>query len=171
MAGLGRPCTVAAAHARRQVAIGPRLRGLLPPAACWSRHLPRGCQCARRPHTSSAHADDKVAAARVAVGARQPVADAWDSSRAVYRPAVIKSISDRLAGRWRGQPIDLNHSHEMWAERDASWRHVRHVAETWRSETLRRLLYPDLFLSASISSAVVAHNLWVALPGHIRLPL
>jgi putative membrane protein len=103
-----------------------------------------------------------TAAAAAAIAARQPQPDPRDSSRALYRPGLPKSLGDRLVGRWRGQPIDLNHSHQMWARRDAATRHVGLLLSTMRSETFRRLLFPDIAVTCAVSSAVVAHNLWVA---------
>jgi hypothetical protein len=109
-----------------------------------------------------ATAPSSSASVAAAIAARQPTPDSLDGSRALYRPAVPKSMADRLFGRWRGQPIDLNHDHDMWARRDSSSRHLRSLLWTFRSETFRRLLFPDMAITCAVSSAVVAHNMWVA---------
>jgi len=80
----------------------------------------------------------------------------------LYSPRVRRTFADIITGRWRGHPIDLNHSHEDWARRESSDRHIRHVLTTFRSATFRRLLYPDLAVTTSISASVVLHNLLVA---------
>jgi len=103
-----------------------------------------------------------VEVARKAIAARRPQPEATDSTRVLYSPRVRRTFADIVTGRWRGHPIDLNHSHEDWARRESSDRHIRHVLTTFRSATFRRLLYPDLAVTTSISASVVLHNLLVA---------
>jgi len=103
-----------------------------------------------------------VEVARKAIAARRPQPDGTDSTRVLYAPRVRRTFADIITGRWRGHPIDLNHSHEDWARRESSDRHIRHVLTTFRSATFRRLLYPDLAVTTSISASVVLHNLLVA---------
>lgn len=112
---------------------------------------------AQRGYTAS-----DVEVARKAIAARRPQPEATDSTRVLYSPRVQRTFADLVTGRWRGHPIDLNHSHEDWARRESSDRHIRHVLTTFRSATFRRLLYPDLAVTTSISASVVLHNLLVA---------
>eukprot|EP01043_Picozoa_sp_COSAG02_P005547 COSAG02_NODE_151_length_33583_cov_25.995042_9_plen_337_part_00 len=111
---------------------------------------------------STARSGDVVEAARAAIDARRPQPDKSDDSRTLYRPSVPQTFFDRLAMHWRGHPIDLNHTHEMWARKESGMEKFKRVVTMHRSETARRILYPELVACFGISCAVVAHNMWVA---------
>eukprot|EP00808_Paulinella_micropora_P000011 g24681.t1 len=99
--------------------------------------------------------------ARMAVAARQPKPFPNDPSRVQYRTAYPKTWRDRVRGRWRGQHIDLSHTHELWAQKESGDRHIENMFSLFRSDTFRRLLWPDLAFTLSVSVGVVLHNLWV----------
>ena len=69
--------------------------------------------------TTPSTRDAVVAAARAAVERRLPQPDEDDASRTLYRPSVPQTLSDRLQMHWRGHPIDLNHTHDMWARKES----------------------------------------------------
>ena len=103
-------------------------------------------------HTASSAAA-KAAAARIA--ARQPKptgAQVW------YRPAVAVTLFDRVLGRWRGEPIDLNFDHATWASATTASRHVGHWSTLMTDATFTRLLWPDLCVVSGIASSIVAYN-------------
>ena len=167
-----------------------RRRGLA--GLCSSPRLPlrqlpvaHACRCyaaSRTPLLDSV----AVEAARERVAARKPLPDEHEPSRTLYRPAVPMSIFDRASGRWRGHPIDLNHTLDMWSRRETGavisqniplkvWRTCRKIPPVshlnpatfslkqekfrrmltiWRSETFRRVLYPDLAACVGVSCAV-----------------
>ena len=112
--------------------------------------------------TASSSTTKAVEAARAAVAARVPPADAVDDSRTLYRPSMPQTFVDRITNRWRGHPIDLNHTHEMWARRESGTEKFKRIVTMHRSETARRILYPDLLSCVGVSCAVVGHNMWIA---------
>ena len=103
-------------------------------------------------HTASS-AVAKAAATRIA--ARQPKptgAQVW------YRPAVAVTLFDRVLGRWRGEPIDLNFDHATWASATTASRHVGHWSTLMTDATFTRLLWPDLCVVSGIAGSIVAYN-------------
>lgn len=111
---------------------------------------------------SSSSTTATVEAARAAVDARRPQPDESDNSRTLYRPSVPQTFYDKITMRWRGHPIDLSHTHDMWARKESGIEKFKRVVTMHRSETARRILYPELISCFGISCAVVGHNMWVA---------
>ena len=93
------------------------------------RHVDTATMRRRLIHTASSAAA-KAAATRIA--ARQPKptgAQVW------YRPAVAVTLFDRVLGRWRGEPIDLNFDHATWASATTASRHPPTTYTTAKERT------------------------------------
>mmetsp|Transcript_775 Transcript_775/g.2336 ORF Transcript_775/g.2336 Transcript_775/m.2336 type:complete len:485 (+) Transcript_775:19-1473(+) len=101
-------------------------------------------------------------ACRNTIRDRQPKPE-LGGARVTYRGGIQRtlgrSLVGRLLGRWRGTSIDLNYDYRLWYRHREASRHIRYWGgAVFYSQTLRRLLFPDLALVASISSAVIAYN-------------
>lgn len=94
---------------------------------------------------------------------RQPQPDAWKDTRVTYRGGLYRSkgrtLFGMLMGRWRGTTIDLNFDFRRWHQHEEASRHVRLWMESlFVSQTLRRLIFPDLTIVAGVSAGIVAYN-------------
>ncbi|KAJ1621937.1 Bestrophin, RFP-TM, chloride channel-domain-containing protein [Pavlovales sp. CCMP2436] len=94
---------------------------------------------------------------------RQPQPDTPGGSRVTYRGGISRSkgaeFMGRLLGRWRGTTIDVSFDHQKWSRHEEASRHMRFWGPAvLHSQTLRRLLFPDLALIAVVSASVVANN-------------
>lgn len=110
-------------------------------------------------------------ACRDAVRARQPVSD-WLQPRVVYHGGIHRSVGrsflGRLLGRWRTTTIDLNFDFRSWARHEEASRHVRYWINPLffsSSQTLRRLLFPDLAMIGAISAAISWHQIAISAGG------
>jgi putative membrane protein len=107
-----------------------------------------------------------LATAEVVRKLREPMPDVPNGARVTYRGGLSRSIgrslTGRLLGRWRGTTIDLNHDYQKWSRHEESTRHLRFWGNAvLSSQTLRRLLFPDLAIIAAVSGVVIANNLHV----------
>jgi len=70
---------------------------------------------------------------------------------------------ERLARSDRSDPTrELNFTPKHWKKHKSPFRKWRHLLNTFRSSPVQRLLFPDLFLSGSISAALTYYNVCIA---------
>jgi putative membrane protein len=81
-----------------------------------------------------------------------------------YRGGISRSkgseLTGRLLGRWRGRVIDVNFDYQKWSRHEQASRHLRYIPATLYSQTLSRLLWPDLALIGALSGVVIGNNLY-----------
>lgn len=109
------------------------------------------------------------------VHARQPGPDTPRGARVTYRGGISRSkgreLIGLLKGRWRGTTIDLNFDHQKWSRHEEASRHLRFWGNAvLYSQTLRRLLYPDLALVGVVSALVISSNLQLDAQSLAELP-
>mmetsp|Transcript_14740 Transcript_14740/g.41071 ORF Transcript_14740/g.41071 Transcript_14740/m.41071 type:complete len:463 (+) Transcript_14740:118-1506(+) len=85
--------------------------------------------------------------------------------RPLMRPSlyhVKKPGSPRILRSTRLCPTrDLNHTPEMWAGHKAPGRHLRNMLTVFGCASFQRLVFPDLFLTASVAAGLTYYNLFL----------
>lgn len=72
-------------------------------------------------------------------------------------------FKDRLVKRDRTCPTrELNYTAEHWLRHKDPWRRVRHLGSLFSSSPFRRLLIPDLTLTASVGALLSYYNVLIA---------
>eukprot|EP00536_Pseudo-nitzschia_multiseries_P003936 jgi/Psemu1/318276/estExt_fgenesh1_pm.C_630006 len=56
---------------------------------------------------------------------------------------------------------DLNHTPEMWSRHKAPGRHLRNMLSVFGCASFRRLVFPDLFLTASVAAGLTYYNVFL----------
>ena len=82
--------------------------------------------------------------------------------RSELRPSLyhIKRPNDsRIARKNRSEPPrDLNYDPAKWKHHKAPGRHLRNLFEVFRCASIQRLIFPDLFLTASVATGLTYYN-------------
>jgi ion channel-forming bestrophin family protein len=92
----------------------------------------------------------------------------WKSERGKRSPYNVdyKFGEERLARSERSDPTrELNMTPKHWKAHKSPYRKWRHLLNTYRSSPFQRLTFPDLFVSGSVSTAVVMYNHFFAAGG------
>lgn len=80
------------------------------------------------------------------------------SKRSLYN-VDYKFGEERLMRSDRTDPTrELNFTPSHWKKHKSPYRKVRHLINTFRSSPLQRLMYPDLFITASVAAALTYYN-------------
>ena len=84
------------------------------------------------------------------------------AERSTLRPSLYHVSSpnqSRILRKSRLCPTrDLNFTPEMWARHKAPGRHLRHFFSVFKSASFQRLVFPDLFLTASVAAGITYYN-------------